>query len=218
MLLGLAGQIGSGKDTVYERAAALAPELGISSVERVSFADKLKLAAARALGVDTAVLETLKRDENSFVELSTLVTVPASEETKEEFAGADTEQRRVRKRITIRKYLQLFGTEVGRETFGDSFWVDQALPADLDHTGRLICVTDVRFPNEAARVLELGGIVVRVLNGPLLEPEHASEQILEDEFISYTFDNSVRDDDFANLDGQVRDTLEMLVGGEAFVA
>jgi hypothetical protein len=207
MLLGLAGQIGAGKDAVYERAGVLAPELGITSVERVSFADKLKLAAARAIGVSVETLEGLKRNERARVELTVWnETDPATHPV----SGINA--------ITVRKYLQLFGTEVGRETFGDSFWVDQALPSDLNHTGRLICVTDVRFPNEAARVLELGGIVVRVLNGPLLEPEHASEQILEDEFISFTFDNSVRNDDFANLDEQLRDTLEMLVGGEAFVA
>lgn len=205
MLLGLNGQIGAGKDAVYERAALLAPDLGIANPERVAFADKLKTAAARALGVDVETLEEMKRDEKARVKL---------ERFRAETSEHPADPPNFMHFITVRQYLQYFGTEVGRETFGDTFWVDQALPLDLDHDGRLIIVTDVRFPNEATRVRELGGIVVRVTNGELNEEGHASEQILEDSLIDFEIDNSIRGDDFANLDEAVRDTIQLLYNGE----
>jgi hypothetical protein len=199
MLLGLNGQIGAGKDAVYERALALADALpGTPSPERVAFADKLKLAAARALGVSVDTLESLKRDDNAVITLRSLHSQTTD----------------VYSEITVRQYLQYVGTEVGRETFGETFWVDQTLPPDLDHTGRLIIATDVRFPNEAQRIRELGGLVVRVTNGPFNEAGHASEQILDADLIDFEIDNSNRDDNYASLDEAVTDTLQLLYNGE----
>jgi hypothetical protein len=205
MLLGLNGQIGAGKDAVYERAAVLAASLGVPAPERVAFADKLKLAAAAALGVDMETLESLKRDDNARIRLSRFTA---------ETADAPADPPNVLHQITVRQYLQYFGTEVGREIFGGSFWVDQALAPDLDHTGRLIIVTDCRFPNEAERVRELGGLVVRVTNGPLNTEGHASEQVLDTDLIDFEIDNSIRGDEWANLDEAVADTLTLLRNGE----
>jgi hypothetical protein len=205
MLLGLNGQIGAGKDAVYERAAVLAASLGVPTPERVAFADKLKLAAARALGVDVDTLESMKRDEKARVKL---------ERFRPETSEHPADPPNFMHSITVRQYLQLFGTEVGRQVFGDTFWVDQCLAPNLDHTGRLIIVTDCRFPNEAQRVRELGGIVVRVTNGPLNTEGHASEQVLEDSLIDFEIDNSIRGDEWANLDEAVADTLTLLLNGE----
>lgn len=206
MLLGLNGQIGAGKDAVYERATVLSTALGVPVPERVAFADKLKLAAARALGVDVDTLESMKRDENARVKL---------ERFRAETSEHPADPPNFMHSITVREYLQLFGTEVGREVFGDTFWVDQALAPDLDHTGRLIIVTDCRFPNEATRVKELGGLVVRVTNGPLNTEGHASEQVLDADLIDFEIDNSIRGDNFTALDEAVWDTLELLRNGEA---
>lgn len=205
MLLGLNGQIGAGKDAVYERAAILASSLDVPAPERIAFADKLKLAAARALGVDVDLLESMKRDEKARVKL---------ERFRAETSDHPADPPNFMHSITVREYLQLFGTEVGREVFGDTFWVDQALAPDLDHTGRLIIVTDCRFPNEANRVRELGGLVVRVTNGPLNTEGHASEQVLDPELIDFEIDNSIRGDDWVNLDEAVSDTLTLLRNGE----
>lgn len=202
MLLVLNGQIGAGKDAVYEVARELAPSLGLPTPERIAFADKLKLAAARALGVDVETLERLKRDDNARVELNQFN--PDSPESLDDVTSS----------ITVRQYLQYFGTEVGRDTFGETFWVDQALPRDLNHEGRLIIVTDARFPNEAIRGKELGGLIVRVTNGPLNEEGHASEQVLPSDMIDFEIDNSIRGDNFAALKEAVTDTLQLMHNGE----
>jgi hypothetical protein len=90
----------------------------------------------------------------------------------------------------MRQYLQWYGTEGHRDIFGDDFWVDQALPIDTDHQGRLLVVTDMRFPNEFERVAALGGIRVKVQRETdTNHGEHASEQNLDymiDRFIDNT--------------------------------
>ena len=88
--------------------------------------------------------------------------------------------------------------------FGDSFWVDQVAPLDLDHSGKTILVTDARFPNEIERIRALGGTMVRT-HGPVADngDEHPSEQRIDDALIDFEVDNSNRSDNFASLDRQV---------------
>jgi hypothetical protein len=83
----------------------------------------------------------------------------------------------------IRGLLQRLGTEVGRDLFGQDFWVEQAfrsLPND-----RPVVFSDVRFVNEADAVKAAGGQVWRVERpgcGPV--NGHASESALD----GYAFD------------------------------
>ena len=60
----------------------------------------------------------------------------------------------------VRRLLQVFGTEVGRQMFGENFWVDIAL-AGLNSNHRVV-LSDVRFPNEAQAIVDKGGQVWRV--------------------------------------------------------
>lgn len=184
-LIGLNGQLASGKDTVYLRAK----EIGLRPVERLAFADKLKNSACALLGITREQMEELKRDDDLTLQWGSpalgMVDIGAIPE------------------ISMRLFLQRYGTEAHRDIFGDNFWVDQCVPIDLDHEGKVVFVTDVRFPNEAKRIREAGGLVVRVLNGPLIQDGHASEQILDDSLIDHEIDNSVRNDNYNSLDDQV---------------
>jgi len=89
----------------------------------------------------------------------------------------------------VRGYLQRFGTEVGREMFGENFWVDQAIKRIPD--GSKVVFSDVRYPNEAEAIKNLGGKVWRVLRdgvGPA--NDHASEHALVDYYFDLHIDNS----------------------------
>jgi hypothetical protein len=89
----------------------------------------------------------------------------------------------------IRELLQRFGTEVGRELFGENVWVDLAV--NNLTPGDKYVVTDVRFPNEAQKIKEMGGFVYRI-NRPGVEPPnaHYSERALAD----WKFDGFVEND------------------------
>ena len=58
----------------------------------------------------------------------------------------------------VRRLLQAMGTEVGRDMFGQTIWVDlmeQTLAAHKPDDD--VVVTGIRFPNEASMIRELGG-------------------------------------------------------------
>ena len=85
--------------------------------------------------------------------------------------------------ITRREALQKFGTEAVRGVFGDDFWIkswrqvyDQIQIIDS------VVVSDVRFPNEADTIRDMGGVIVHIVR-PGLEtvgvPDHVSEKPLE---------------------------------------
>ena len=86
----------------------------------------------------------------------------------------------------IRGLLQRFGTEVGREMFGEDFWVNYALDSIPD--GGKAVIADVRYPNEADAIRALGGKVFRVeRDGVGPANAHASENALD----RYEFDGTL---------------------------
>ena len=166
MIIGLNGRLKSGKDTTYTIVKELHP-----NAERVSFAEKLKLSAAAVLDIDLDTLEWLKNRESLYYTI-------------------DGE-----KAFNMREFLQRYGTEGHRDIFGDDFWVDMALPLGIDHSDRLIVVTDMRFPNEIQRVKDLDGVCVKVeRDTATMHGSHRSEQNV-DHLMDYILDNTGTMDD-----------------------
>lgn len=60
----------------------------------------------------------------------------------------------------VRRLLQVIGTEVGREMFGETFWIEQAFKRAAEY--ERVVFADVRFPNEAQAIVDNGGQVWRV--------------------------------------------------------
>lgn len=175
-LIGINGFKTSGKDTAAEFIKELTPE----PVQRVAFADKLKEMAAKALGFEP--------EDDRYL-------IPLMNKCKEgwEFRIHAPEWPEVDYWITGREYLQWFG-QGAREVFGDTFWIDQVLPADgmlkRRYPGaKLIVVTDVRYPNEAERVLNLGGKVWEVVRPGLESDGHVSEVQLDRSLVTKTIVN-----------------------------
>jgi hypothetical protein len=191
-LVGLTGEARAGKDTVGQMIRVWGDRQGFS-VERESFARKLKVSAMRALGFigsDAALLglcERLKHDASINVEFAPSAggTVPPGEH-----------------RISGRQFLQLYGTEAHREVFGKDFWVRALLDDFLPHGpddprwSNVLVITDVRFENEADAIRAYGGEVWEVvrdhnpdrLDGAL--QTHASESGLPSELVDHIIDNS----------------------------
>jgi hypothetical protein len=202
MILGLTGRKQAGKNAVAKALAAHSP----LPVVEVSFAALLKQSAAAVLGVTVEQLEGWKNNPHAVVSVGIGVEDGWLVEARTQ---------------TVRQFLQAYGTEGHREVFGEDFWLDAALPLDDDvplypggrYAAALYVVTDVRFENEAQRVKDLGGHIVRVVGPNDVELEtdsHASEEPLPSSLIDFYLTNARRDDNFADLYYRVRLLLGLL--------
>ena len=161
-VLGLSGWARSGKDSVAE---FLEKEYGY---KKASFAQPMK----DALVILNPMIDVFENRAN----LAGCVEKLGWDYLK----GASTE---------IRPLLQRMGTEVGREMFGEDFWVNHALSSIPD--GAKVVFADVRYPNEADAVRKLGGQVWRIERdgyGPA--NDHTSEHALN----KYNFDQRIYND------------------------
>jgi hypothetical protein len=151
MLLGLTGDAYAGKDTAYRIIKETYPQ-----AVNLKLAGPLKQAVAALLGTTVGRIEELKTHEHLWLE----------------FGG--TNPPLDIKPLTIRTLLQRMGSEVGRDLFGEDFWVDQLLPhpepgtlakpKGVPQTGEgPFVITDVRFTNEAQRIRDLGGYVFKIV-------------------------------------------------------
>src|SRR3954469_23707179 len=109
MIVALTGFKGSGKDTV---AAELIKNHGF---ERRSFADSLKRSAAALFNILPSEWEVLKNDDTAYVSIG----------HKGEPEGLASHMWSPTRELTVREFLQRYGTESHRDIFGSMFWVDQ---------------------------------------------------------------------------------------------
>ena len=132
MIIGLSGYARSGKDTVAEL-------LGLNyGFKRISFALPMRDALYRL---------------NPIVKGSIVGEELRLAEYVDHFGWEDAKAL-----PEVRRLLQVFGTEVGREMFGKTFWIDQAFKRAEEY--QRVVIADVRFPNEADTVKIKGGIEI----------------------------------------------------------
>lgn len=154
-VVALSGKMRSGKDTI---ATVLCESFGYT---RIAFADKLRQAVyaldpvISSPGDDHCLLSDLDHRPYEYIK-----------ENYPEF----------------RRLMQRMGTEVGRNLFGNNFWVDQLVQEVHAHPDRRYVITDCRFPNEAIATQDrLQGVVVRVVReGQTVTDQHASEIALDE--------------------------------------
>ena len=153
-LIGLSGFAQVGKDSV-------ASILGEHGFKRVSFADPLR-----------AAMYTL----DPIVRADTYGRTYGLREVIDDI-GWDEAKTRIPE---VRRLLQVFGTEVGRQMLGKSIWVDLA-KKKIGTTGKYI-ITDVRFPDEVIAIRDLGGSLYKVVR-PGYAPvnQHISDVGLPDQ-------------------------------------
>lgn len=143
MIVGIAGFIGSGKDTIADYL------ITFKGFKRMSYAGPLKDAVAAIFDWDRELLEG---------------TTQYSRQWRD---TVDTwwAERLMIPHLTPRFVLQQWGTEVGRRAFHDDIWiasVENKLRSEKDH----IVISDCRFPNELKSIKNAGGITIRVNRGP----------------------------------------------------
>jgi len=154
MIIGFVGPAGAGKDAACD---ALVEELGY---EKRSFAEPMR-EAMRRLNPILGVPSEWMREWPAEVRWNDL----PYHEAKFSFGGEG------------RRLLQVLGTEIGREMFGENFWVEQAIRGIS--SGDPVCFSDVRFKSEAEAITLMGGHLIRIIRPDVLDlgahSEHASE-------------------------------------------
>ena len=179
MIIGLAGYARSGKNSVGE---ILVKHHGF---EQRAFADKIRetLIALDPILFPTVGIKGQPSGYRMSMEDLTFEDLKNDPET-----GAE-----------IRRLMQRMGTEVGRNIFGETFWIDQCLPVISTSNDEKtyykyrmpsIVVTDVRFLNETQRIRELGGIIWWI-DRPGFGPvnDHVSDNSLTAENCDVTIHN-----------------------------
>jgi hypothetical protein len=196
MIIGLTGCKGGGKDTVGQHL--------VDNYEftRLAFADKLKEAVANLFNIKVEKVDAFKS-------VKVQCTVYEDAESDDELKSGGFYEW---SSYSWREFLQRFGTEMGRNTFGRDFWVQQweeELYRNSHQTGNVVA-TDVRFPNEAYRIIHLGGTIVEIVR-PGYEPDgHVSEEPLQRDLIDAQI---VNDGDIASLYVDVDELMKGLPHG-----
>jgi len=143
MIVGIAGFIGSGKDTIADYL------ITFKGFKRMSYAGPLKDAVASIFNWDRDLLEG---------------TTKYSREWRDTVDIWWAERLNI-PNLTPRYVLQQWGTEVGRRAFHDDIWI-ASVENQLRSIKDNIVISDCRFPNELKSIKNAGGITVRVSRGP----------------------------------------------------
>ena len=174
MIIGISGYAQVGKDTV---AAYLVEKYGFT---RIAFADPIREAVYR-------LNPKINIADMRGVSLAVAVDGLGWENVKVDSQDA-------------RELLQRMGTEVGREMFGDNFWVDQAIKKASQYKD--VVIADVRYPNELEAILGHSGAVWRVVkDGTEAVNRHASESALDEyDFEHILFNNDTKQSLYESVD------------------
>lgn len=142
MIIGIAGLIGSGKDTAADYLCT------VYGFKRMSFASALKQTVSVIFGWEYELLEG---------------STKASREWREQ---VDTwwANRLGIPHLTPRWVLQQWGTDVARKSFHDDIWV-ASVENRLRNIKDDIVITDCRFANELVAIKNAGGITMRTHRG-----------------------------------------------------
>ena len=153
-VIGIAGLIGSGKDTVANHL------IERHNFKRIKFADKLKDGVAAIFEWPRHLLEGDTDESRQWRE------TPDAFWTKE-----------LGEEITPRYVLQKFGTEV-RDGFHVHTWTILLKKTILENPNTKYVIPDVRFPHEDKIIKELGGQMWRVSRGD--DPDWFTDYVEED--------------------------------------
>jgi len=157
----------------------------IVSVEDFAFADAIKETCMNIFGLSYEQCYGTDVQKNSFTQFK-WDFLP--EKIRKQYAvNSDLRSGY----MTARELMQIFGTEIVREMFGDDIWVKSTFrKIEQDFMGRknnyvLYLISDVRHVCEVNKILKSGGYIIR-LERKLFDDKHVSETSLDDfDFSAY---------------------------------
>lgn len=190
-IIGIAGRIGSGKDTAAKYL------IDNHNFNKMAFADSLKDAVGVVFGWDRELLEGATPESRRW------------REAEDKWWSA-----KLGMTITPRWVLQQWGTEVLRHGFHGDIWIASMENRLLKNVDSNIVVTDCRFYNELEAIKRIGGKVYRIERGGEQEwysyaksyntfHDTLSKHVLEDRYgihaseyssVGYNYDGIINND------------------------
>lgn len=197
-IIGISGKMGVGKDTVAE---LIAKHIKINDEYIVVRPKLFALNIKRIVEILSGVSLKWKSTDN--------FDMPTMDYTQEQKEILVPEYN-----MTIGNMLQQIGTNIFREHFDKDVWVKSLFSTYGKHEmeNEIWIITDVRFPNEADFIKELGGTLIRIVGDPkkhnvssTRDPNHPTEIALDDynkwNYVIYN-NGSLKD-----LDDIIKDTV-----------
>lgn len=178
MLILINGAKRAGKDEFAKILTKLLQ--GTDSAQR-SFAAPMKDILAQTLGVSLEVLDDLKNNEDYKIQFM------------------DSKDSIITTEHTVRKALQIFGTDAIKPYFGVTVWGDLMLKDYRTFNNCTFIVPDFRYPDELKPLLDVGAEIVTIyIQRDLVENSgdtHSSETSLQGfEFDYYVSNNQTLED------------------------
>lgn len=187
-LIGISGKIGSGKDTFAEIVRLLT---SMPYLTNETIAHYLSNPNPNVMKTDW----NIKKFAGKLKEVATILTgIPTYKFEDQDFKKTylpdewnmwHPNQDRPEP-MTVREFLQKLGTEAMRNGLHTNTWVNATF-ATFNSMSKWL-ITDVRFPNEAAAVIEKGGILVRIERGSDTG-DHPSETALDNYDFNIVIEN-----------------------------
>lgn len=94
--------------------------------------------------------------------------------------------------VTPRQLYQKFGTDWARNLLGQDVWIKRLKIELKKNTDRHTIVSDIRFPNEAKAVKDMGGILIKITKKgiEIKENSHISEKLIDKIDYDYIIENN----------------------------
>ena len=198
MIVGISGKKQAGKNAIGDRLY----KEGIA--KQMAFADSLKNFCSDAFNIPKEDLWGSDSDKNkkSIIMWGNLQDHVIN---KHKPQAAEMEDL-----LTIRQVLQIFGTDICRDSFYNNIWINLTMSRiraqqEKQNGWRNFVITDVRFPNEAKMIKDIGGVVIRLLRNSGSDDDHSSETSLDNFKFDYVVDNR-----FMSLDEQYEAVLDII--------
>lgn len=186
VLFGIAGKAGSGKDTVARIINSKLKNSVFNNSAIIHYADNLKNILSLLYGIPIEAFYSHRKDE-IFIDLRTNKIIDDNElgtyrELKVNglYSLKPYIDSPIHWRISIRRLMQFFGTDVCRRYLGDDIWINSTINRairSIQDNGYCI-IADVRFDNEAKAIKAIPyGVTIEVKRDTDISYKHPSENI-----------------------------------------
>lgn len=110
---------------------------------------------------------------------------------------------------TPREFMQLMGTEFGRDMIWQPIWVESCLGRSRGY--QRVVISDTRFENEVEAIKDRGGFIIRVDRPSvrIKQSDHASELGFPDRYVDFEI---INDKDLGELYRQIEITVRKIFG------